>query len=201
RRPAARRSLDQGHDDGAPRLHRARRGHRRASDRSRPAAGGRTMTFPPALLGRAENLLEACRSRGWRVATAESCTGGLVAGMLTEIAGSSDVVDRGFVTYSNAAKIAMLGVPEATLAAHGAVSRQTAEAMARGALERAGVDLTVAVTGIAGPGGGSAAKPVGLVHFAAATGSRLMHREKRYGGIGRSEVRRFSVNEALKMLL
>ena len=149
----------------------------------------------------AERVLDACRARGWKLATAESCTGGLVAGMLTEIAGSSDVVDRGFVTYSNAAKMAMLGVPEATLAAHGAVSRQTAEAMARGALERAGVDLTVAVTGIAGPGGGSAAKPVGLVHFAAATGSRLMHREKRYGNIGRSEVRRLSVIEALNLLL
>ena len=136
-----------------------------------------------------------------KIATAESCTGGLVAGALTEIAGSSDVVDRGFVTYSNAAKHAMLGVPEATLTRHGAVSRETAEAMARGALGHADADLAVAVTGIAGPGGGSAAKPVGLVHFAAAArDGRLIHREKRFGDIGRSEVRRLSVAEALAML-
>ena len=118
----------------------------------------------------AERVLAACRARGWKLATAESCTGGLVAGALTEIAGSSDVVDRGFVTYSDAAKMAMLGVPETTLAMHGAVSRQTAEAMATGALERSGVDLTVAITGIAGPGGGSAAKSIGLVHFTASVG-------------------------------
>src|SRR5205085_3773080 len=146
RRPAARRSLDQGHDDGAPRLHRARRGHRRASDRSRPAAGGRTMTFPPALLGRAENLLEACRSRGWRVATAESCTGGLVAGLLTEIAGSSDVVDRGFVTYSNDAKTALVGVPGELIGAHGAVSQPVARAMAEGTLARSNAQLAVSIT-------------------------------------------------------
>jgi nicotinamide-nucleotide amidase len=145
-------------------------------------------------------VLEACRARRWLVATAESCTGGLVAGALTEIAGSSDVVDRGFVTYSNAAKMAMLGVPEAVLAAHGAVSRETAQAMATGALERAGVDVTVAITGVAGPGGGSAEKPVGLVHFAAAAKDRLIQREKRYGDIGRSEIRRRSVIEALSML-
>lgn len=149
----------------------------------------------------AVRVLEACRARGWKVATAESCTGGLVAGALTEIAGSSDVVDRGFVTYSNAAKMAMLGVPEATLATHGAVSGQTAEAMARGALERAGVDLSVAITGVAGPGGGSAEKPVGLVYFAAvAKAGRLIHREKRYGDPGRAEIRRLSVIEALTML-
>jgi nicotinamide-nucleotide amidase len=147
-------------------------------------------------------VLDACRARKWTLATAESCTGGLVAGALTEIAGSSDVVDRGFVTYSNAAKTAMLGVPDATLTAHGAVSRQTAEAMAQGALARAGVDLTVSITGIAGPGGGSADKPVGLVHFAAAAkDGRLIHRAKRYGDIGRAQVRRLSVLEALGMLL
>src|SRR6187200_228921 len=128
----------------------------------------------------ARDLLELCRGKKLTIATAESCTGGLVAGALTEIAGSSDVVDRGFVTYSDAAKMALLGVPEATLIAHGAVSRQTAEAMARGALARSDVDLTVAITGIAGPGGGSAEKPVGLVHFAAAAkDGRLIHREKR----------------------
>jgi nicotinamide-nucleotide amidase len=147
-------------------------------------------------------VLDACRARKWMVATAESCTGGLVAGALTEIAGSSDVVDRGFVTYSNAAKMAMLGVPEATLRQHGAVSRQTALAMASGALARADVHLTVAITGVAGPGGGTAEKPVGLVHFAVATkDGGLTHREKRYGDIGRSEVRRLSVLEALTMLL
>lgn len=149
----------------------------------------------------AVRVLDACRARRWTVATAESCTGGLVAAALTEIGGSSDVVDRGFVTYSNAAKMAMLGVPEATLAVHGAVSKPTAEAMAKGALERAGVDLTVSITGVAGPGGGSVKKPVGLVHFGAATRERLIHREKRYGDIGRSEVRRRSVIEALTMLL
>jgi nicotinamide-nucleotide amidase len=144
---------------------------------------------------------DACRARRWTLATAESCTGGLVAGALTEIAGSSDVVDRGFVTYSNAAKMAMLAVPEETLATYGAVSQQTADAMARGALERAGVDLAVSITGIAGPGGGSADKPVGLVHFSAATRAALIHREKRYGDIGRADVRRASVIEALNMLL
>jgi nicotinamide-nucleotide amidase len=155
----------------------------------------------PEMRALAERVLAACRARKWTVATAESCTGGLVTGALTEIAGSSDVVDRGFVTYSNSAKMAMLGVPETTLAAYGAVSQQTAEAMAQGALARAGVELTVAITGVAGPGGGSAEKPVGLVHFAAASSERLIHREKRYGDVGRSEVRRLSVSEALSMLL
>ena len=150
----------------------------------------------------ARAVLDLCRSRRLTVATAESCTGGLVAGALTEIAGSSDVVDRGFVTYSDAAKVSLLGVPEATLSAYGAVSRQTAQAMAQGALARAGVDLTVAITGVAGPGGGSAEKPVGLVHFAAAAkDGRLIQREQRYGDVGRSEVRRLSVLEALDMLL
>src|SRR4029450_4714640 len=120
-------------------------------------------------------LLDLCKARKWMVATAESCTGGLVAGALTEIAGSSDVVDRGFVTYSNPAKMALLGVPDATLARPRG-GESAPHAMARGALERAGVDLTVAITGVAGPGGGSAEKPVGLVHFAvAARDGRLIH--------------------------
>jgi nicotinamide-nucleotide amidase len=149
----------------------------------------------------ATRVLERCRARGLTVATAESCTGGLVAGALTEIAGSSDVVDRGFVTYSNAAKQAMLGVPAATLEHHGAVSRETAEAMVRGALAQSPASLAVAITGIAGPGGGSAEKPVGLVHFATAgRDGRLVHRERRFGDIGRTEVRRLSVVEALAML-
>ena len=146
-------------------------------------------------------VLNACRARGLKIATAESCTGGLVAGALTEIAGSSDVFDRGFVTYSNEAKQQMLGVPASTLQAHGAVSQQTAEAMARGALGAANADLVVAITGIAGPGGGGPGKPVGLVHFAAASRSgKLMHAEMRYGDIGRAEVRRRSVLQALTML-
>ncbi|MCL8384196.1 MULTISPECIES: CinA family protein [Xanthobacter] len=150
---------------------------------------------------RAVAVLDAFRARGWTLATAESCTGGLVAGALTEVPGSSDVVDRGFVTYSNAAKMAMIGVPEATLAAHGAVSEATARAMAEGALKAAGVDAAVAITGVAGPGGGSAAKPVGLVHFACARrDGNVVHREKRFGEIGRAEVRRLSVLEALDLL-
>jgi nicotinamide-nucleotide amidase len=151
----------------------------------------------------AEHVLAACRARGWKLATAESCTGGLVAGALTEIAGSSDVVDRGFVTYSNAAKMEMLGVAEVTLAKFGAVSEQTAEAMADGALQRAGVDIAVSITGIAGPGGGSTAKPVGLVHLVAAVrhSKARMVRKMLYGDVGRSEVRRRSVIEALEMLL
>jgi nicotinamide-nucleotide amidase len=111
------------------------------------------------------------------------------------------VVDRGFVTYTNEAKQQTIGVPPPTIEKHGAVSRETAEAMAQGALTRAGVDLAVSITGVAGPGGGSAEKPVGLVHFTVASRERMIHREKRYGDIGRSEVRRVSVLEALSMLL
>jgi len=146
-------------------------------------------------------VLEACRARGLKVATAESCTGGLVAGALTEIAGSSDVVERGFVSYSNEAKQQMLGVASETLRDHGAVSRQTAEEMARGAIAHSNAQLSVAITGIAGPGGGSAEKPVGLVHFAAASRSgALTHKEMRCGDIGRSAVREQSVKQALAML-
>jgi nicotinamide-nucleotide amidase len=148
----------------------------------------------------AARVLDLCRDRGLKLATAESCTGGLVAGALTDIAGSSDVVDCGLVTYSNEAKQLLLGVPAATLGAFGAVSRQTAEAMARGALTASGADIAVAITGIAGPGGGTAEKPVGLVHFAAARGDRLMHLERRYGDLGRAEVRRKSVLDALALL-
>jgi nicotinamide-nucleotide amidase len=149
----------------------------------------------------ASALLDLCKAKKLMVATAESCTGGLVAGALTEIAGSSAVVDRGFVTYTDEAKHQMLGVPRATLDEFGAVSRETAEAMARGALGHAEADIVVAVTGIAGPGGGSAGKPVGLVHFAAASRSgALNHSERRFGDIGRAEVRRLSVLQALAML-
>jgi nicotinamide-nucleotide amidase len=149
----------------------------------------------------AKRLLALCRARGLKIATAESCTGGLVAGALTEIPGSSDVVERGFVTYSNEAKHEMLGVPLATLKKFGAVSRQTAAAMARGAVKNSDAQLAVAVTGIAGPGGATPGKPVGLVHFAAmAPGGRLIQRAKKFGDIGRRKVRQKSVDEALAML-
>jgi nicotinamide-nucleotide amidase len=150
---------------------------------------------------KAAQVLDLCRARGLKVATAESCTGGLVAGALTEIAGSSDVVDRGFVTYSNEAKEAMLGVPSATIKRHGAVSAETAAAMATGALKNSLANIVVAVTGVAGPGGGSLQKPVGLVHFAAASrNGRLIARERQYGDIGRQSVREQSVAEALDLL-
>lgn len=156
----------------------------------------------PEIYARAVAVLDAFRARGWTLATAESCTGGLVAGALTAVPGSSDVVDRGFVTYSNAAKMAMIAVPEATLAAHGAVSAETARAMAQGARAAAGVDAAVAITGVAGPGGGSAEKPVGLVHFACARrDGRIVHREKRFGDPGRAGIRRLAVLEALDLLL
>ncbi len=149
----------------------------------------------------ATRVLEAARTRNLKIATAESCTGGLVAGALTDVAGSSDVLERGFVPYSNAAKVEMLGVSEDTLAAHGAVSQPTAEAMAVGALRRSAADLAVAVTGILGPGGGTPQKPVGLVYLAvAARDGRRAHREQRFGDIGRAEVRRRAVLVALEML-
>ena len=154
-----------------------------------------------ALRAAAKNVLQRARSRGLKIATAESCTGGLVAAALTEIAGSSDVLDRGFVTYSNDAKHVMLGVPVTTLKRCGAVSAETAAAMASGALKFSLADIAVAITGIAGPGGGSKEKPVGLVHFAAASrqGRRLAS-VKRFGAIGRSQVRQRSVAEALRLL-
>lgn len=153
------------------------------------------------LTEQAAALLELCRRKKLRIAAAESCTGGLIAATLTEIPGSSDVVERGFVTYSNDAKQAMLGVPASTIEKFGAVSRETAEAMAAGALKNSPAELAVSVTGIAGPGGGSPDKPVGLVHFAAASKrGALIHRERRFGDIGRSPVRQASVVEALAML-
>ena len=153
------------------------------------------------LRAKATQVLKVFRARGLKIATAESCTGGLVAGALTEIAGSSDVVDRGFVTYSNAAKEAMLGVPAATLKRYGAVSAETAAAMAAGALKNSEADITVAITGIAGPGGGSAQKPVGLVHFAAASrDGRQFALHRRFGKIGRRRVRERSVAQALALL-
>lgn len=146
-------------------------------------------------------VLAACRSRKRMVVTAESCTGGLVSAALTAIPGSSDVVDRGFVTYTNEAKQEMLGVPGETLAAHGAVSAETAAAMAAGALGRSRAQVSVSVTGIAGPGGATPGKPVGLVHFAARRGDRVLLREERFGAIGRNAVRAASVEVALGLLL
>jgi nicotinamide-nucleotide amidase len=149
----------------------------------------------------ARALLDLCRRKRLKLAAAESCTGGLLAATLTEIPGSSDVFERGFVTYSNEAKQAMLGVTAMTLAGHGAVSRETAEAMATGVLAHAPVDLAVSITGIAGPGGAVPGKPVGLVYLAAVSRSgRLLQHERKYGDIGRAQVRRACVIEALTML-
>ena len=157
--------------------------------------------FPEDILDLATRALAAARARHASIATAESCTGGLVAAALTEIAGSSDVFDRGFITYSNAAKEALVDVPASLLAAHGAVSKPVARAMADGALARSGAYLAVSITGVAGPGGGSAAKPVGLVWFAfAKRGGVTEAREARFGDIGRSAVRMASVRLALQML-
>lgn len=154
-----------------------------------------------ANLNRARLLLDACRQHGVMIATAESCTGGLIAGTLTEIAGSSDVVDRGFVTYSNDAKNQMIGVPMVLIEEHGAVSEQVARAMAEGAVMNAQADLAVAVTGVAGPGGGSEEKPVGLVHVATARkGGGILHQRMTYGDIGRFEIRQATITTALEML-
>jgi nicotinamide-nucleotide amidase len=150
----------------------------------------------------AEAVLAAARTSKLKIAAAESCTGGLVSGALTDIPGSSDVVDRGFVTYSNEAKMQMLGVPAATLHDHGAVSCETARAMAEGALANSLADLSVAITGVAGPGGGTDAKPVGLVHFAAARrGHDTVSEKHLFGDIGRSAIRDASVGVALNLLM
>jgi nicotinamide-nucleotide amidase len=154
----------------------------------------------PELSAAASSLLERARRRGWRLATAESCTGGMVAAALTDIAGSSDVLDRGWVTYSNQAKAEELSVPQDLLDRFGAVSEQVARAMAEGALAASGTDLAVAVTGIAGPGGGSAEKPVGLVHFATArrNGPTVAARHVFPGD--RAQIRLASARTALAML-
>jgi nicotinamide-nucleotide amidase len=148
----------------------------------------------------AEAVLTRCRDKKLMIATAESCTGGLIAGALTDIAGSSDIIERGFVTYSNRAKTEMLGVPAALIAWHGAVSAEVARAMAAGALAHAPVDLTVAVTGIAGPGGGSADKPVGLVHLATARRGGKTHSEHQIFPGDRTSIRRATVERALELL-
>jgi nicotinamide-nucleotide amidase len=153
-----------------------------------------------ALTAKAEVLLQLCREKDIRIVTAESCTGGLIAACLTAVPGSSDVLDRGFVTYSNEAKVEMIGVPAALIAAHGAVSAEVAEAMARGALERSKADAAVALTGVAGPGGGTAEKPVGLVHIGAVRrGGAARLRREIFGG-DRTAVRARSVAIALELL-
>ena len=150
---------------------------------------------------KAEELLAAARRSGDRIATAESCTGGMVGAAITDVAGSSDVFDRGFITYSYAAKSAMLGVDPWLIETHGAVSEEVARAMAEGALDRALASLAVAVTGIAGPGG-SEHKPEGRVCFAlAATGRRTRTETVEFGAIGRAGVRRATVDHALDLLL
>lgn len=133
--------------------------------------------------------------------TAESCTGGLIAGAITSVSGSSAMLYGGFVTYANKAKTAMIDVPAALIEAHGAVSEPVARAMAEGALAKAGVDLAISVTGIAGPGGGSDEKPIGLVHFGLATREKTLHREERFGDLGRDFIRQAAVRVALEMVL
>lgn len=148
----------------------------------------------------AEDLLAACRAKHLKLATAESCTGGLVAGALTDIAGSSDVVERGYVVYSNQAKTDLLGVPPEMIARVGAVSEEVARAMAEGGLARSSADICVAITGVAGPGGGTAAKPVGLVHFACARkGVATLHERHVFPG-DRAAVRGASVVRALELV-
>ncbi len=148
----------------------------------------------------ARALIEAARALGWKLATAESCTGGLVSAAITDIPGSSDVFDRGFVTYSYPAKVALLEVPQALLIAHGAVSEPVARAMAEGALRASDADLAVAVTGVAGPGA-SEAKPEGLVWFATATTDETRAEHRDFGALGRGRVRQLSVETALALAL
>jgi len=151
------------------------------------------------LIDAADRVLKSCRSRGWTVATAESCTGGMVAAALTAIAGSSDVMDRGFVTYTNEAKNEMIGVPMGLFETVGAVSEEVARAMAEGAMKTAGVDLACGITGVAGPGGGSAEKPVGLVHIAAASADKTIHERCLFDG-DRHAIRLVSALKALEMM-
>ena len=149
---------------------------------------------------RARALIDAARARGWKIATAESCTGGLVSAAITDIAGSSDVFDRGFVSYSYPAKVALLGVPQMLLTAHGAVSEHVALAMAEGALVGSDAQVAIATTGVAGPGA-SEAKPEGLVWFAVATADGARAERREFGAVGRERVRLLSVETALDLAL
>jgi nicotinamide-nucleotide amidase len=159
------------------------------------------VTFPKASLDLARRLLAACEARGWHLATAESCTGGLIIACLTEIPGSSSVVERGYVTYDNRAKAEVLGVPAVLFERVGAVSEEVARAMAEGALTHAAVDLAIAVTGIAGPDGATPTKPVGLVHLAVARrGAPTLHARELFPG-DRAAIRLASVDAALRLAL
>ncbi len=157
--------------------------------------------FADDLITSVTALLQQCRAKGLRLATAESCTGGMIAAVLTEIAGASDVVERGFITYSDRAKVEMLGVPQAIIDRHGAVSAAVAVAMADGALKHSAADLVIAVTGIAGPGGGTPQKPVGLVYLAAQKrGAMATAQRFNFTSATRSDVRMESVREAIRLL-
>jgi nicotinamide-nucleotide amidase len=157
--------------------------------------------FDDEITAAVNRLLGRCKAKTLTVATAESCTGGLVAAAISEISGSSAVLDRGFVTYSNEAKQQMLGVTPSTIDVYGAVSTECAEEMAKGALAHAQVDLAVSITGIAGPTGATPGKPIGLVYFCAASRSgRMIAHDRKYGDVGRDKVRRASVLQALAML-
>ncbi len=160
-----------------------------------------TQLLPTELLADARKVIDVCRGAGLKIATVESCTGGLLAGALTSIAGSSEVVERGFVTYSNEAKSEQVGVPGALIDAHGAVSEEVARAMAEGGVAQSRADLAIAITGIAGPDGGTAAKPVGLVHIAGARdGRETLHLARVFSG-DRDDVRLASVSAGLGLLL
>lgn len=158
------------------------------------------MKLPNDIATLAAETIQALTAKGLTVATAESCTGGLIAGALTAVAGSSAVVYGGFITYANEAKISQIGVPYALLKQHGAVSEQVAIAMAEGALGTAGTHIAIAVTGVAGPDGGTADKPVGLVHFALASDEETKHVRKVFPKLDRDAVRHATVVQALKML-
>ncbi len=157
--------------------------------------------FAKTTVDMAQKVIAVLAKENKMIVTAESCTGGLLAGALTAVPGSSAVVYGGFVTYANAAKMLMLGVPENMLEQFGAVSKEVAEAMAQGAIKASGVDIAIAVTGIAGPGGGTKEKPVGLVHFGGAILDKTSHKEMRFGAIGRQEIRLATVENALEMVL
>ena len=157
--------------------------------------------FDEEITAAVNRLLERCRAKTLTVATAESCTGGLVAAAISEISGSSAVLDRGLVTYSNEAKQQMLGVTPSTIDVYGAVSTECADEMAKGALAHAQVDLAVSITGIAGPTGATPGKPIGLVYFCTASRSgRIIAHDRKFGDIGRTQVRRASVLQALALL-